>query len=173
MVNHIPLVGTLFGVALLAFGLKRNSDELKLASLCTFIFVSGVALLTFFTGESAEDMLKNAPGVAKDLEKYIHPHEEAALFFLVTSVIAGILSAFAMFTYGKSKTFKPTLLKDLLVVSIFALLIAGRTAQLGGQIRHTEVRSASTGGVAEANDEDDLNDTETENGMPEPSNSSK
>lgn len=173
MINHIPVVGAVFGVALLAFGIKRNSNDLILAAIWTFLIVTGVAIATFVTGDFAEDMLKNAMGPVggRDLEKFIHPHEEAGLVFLITAVLAGCISAFGMFNYGKTKTFNPSLLKALMGVSIIALLLAGRTAQLGGQIRHSEVRTASAGAVAEANDEDV--DDQEENGMPEPANSSK
>jgi hypothetical protein len=177
MINHIPLVGLLFGVALLGFGMQRNSLDLKLASLWTILIVTAVALVTFFTGEEAEDMLKNVLGPVggKDLEKFVHPHEEAGLIFLITLVAAGILSAFSMFNYGKKKEFNQTVMKALMAVSIIALLLAGRTAQLGGQIRHTEVRAgAAIGGLAEASDEN-ANDHEDayDEGMPEQANSSK
>jgi hypothetical protein len=170
MINHIPVVGLLFGVALLAVGMKKNSNDLNLAALCTFLFIALVALATFFTGDAAEDVLKKVAGInEKELEKFIAPHEEAGLVFLITMIVAGIISAFGMFKFSKTKVFNPTLLKGLLAVSIIALLLAGRTAQLGGQIRHTEVRTASVGGVAEANEEE-FNE---ENGMPEQANSSK
>jgi hypothetical protein len=174
MINHIPVVGLLFGVALLAVGMKKNSTDLNLAALCTFLFISVVALAVFFTGDPAEDVLKKVAGInEKELEKFIAPHEEAGLVFLITMIVAGIISAFGIFKFSKTKVLNPTLLKALLAVSIIALLLAGRTAQLGGQIRHSEVRAASISGLAEAS-EDNLGEQDNyENGMPEPANSSK
>ncbi len=169
MINHIPVVGTLFGVVLLAVGLNREGADLKLAALWTFLFVTVVATATYFTGHAAEDMLKHFPGVdGRALEKFIGPHEEAALVFLIAISVAGVLSAVAMVSYGKGKIVNPTLLRVLMAVSVVALLLVFRTAQLGGQIRHIEVRSASVGAVAEAEEFEYLD--ADENGMPERAN---
>ncbi len=169
MINHIPPIGTLFGVVLLAAGLNREGADLKLAALWTFLFVTVLATGTYFTGHPAEVMLKHVPGVdGKALEKFIAPHEESGLVFLIAMSVAGVLSAAAMVSYGKKKIVNPTLLKILMAVSVVALLLAFRTAKLGGQIRHSEVRSASVGAVAEA-EEFEYMDAD-ENGMPERAN---
>ncbi|MBI3581242.1 MAG: hypothetical protein HY098_04075 [Nitrospinae bacterium] len=171
MINHMPVVGTLFGVVLLAFGLKREGADLKLAAFWTFMFVTVVAAATYFTGDSAEEMLKHVPGVdGKALEKFIAPHEEAALVFLIAISVAGVLSAVAMVSHGKKNIVSPALLKILMAVSVVALLLAFRTAQLGGQIRHSEVRSASIGAVEKAEAEEFEYMDADENGMPDRAN---
>ena len=40
MLNHIPVLGTAFGLGLLAFALWRRSDELKKTALGVFVLVA-------------------------------------------------------------------------------------------------------------------------------------
>jgi uncharacterized membrane protein len=147
MVNHFPLAGLLFAIALLGFGMLKNSDHLKLAAVWSILFVAVTSIISYSTGEYAEDMLENALGATeqtkKALEPFIHAHETAGLFLLVTTIIAGLIAAYCLVVYGKSNALNDTALKVLMAVAVFTLLIAARTSQLGGQIRHTETRTVS------------------------------
>jgi asparagine N-glycosylation enzyme membrane subunit Stt3 len=49
--NHLPVVGTFFGVLLLLLALLRKSEELKRVSLGVFVLTALLALPVYFTGE--------------------------------------------------------------------------------------------------------------------------
>ena len=49
--NHLPVVGTFFGVLLLLLALLRKSEELKRGSLGVFALTALLALPIYFTGE--------------------------------------------------------------------------------------------------------------------------
>lgn len=166
--NHFPVVGLFFTIVLLAFGLKKNSEDLKVASLWAFIAVAILALGAYFTGEYAEDMVEHMPGVT---EAVIHAHETAALVALIFIEVLGALSIAAVVLYRKHKVLHGGILKGLMVFSLIALILIGRTANLGGQVRHTEVRPGfpviSGGGEGAEAPEEEESDGD---GMPEPAN---
>ena len=61
LINHIPVLGTIFGLGLLAFGWWRKSEEIKKAALGTFVIIALGAVAAFLTGEPAEDTVKGVP----------------------------------------------------------------------------------------------------------------
>jgi hypothetical protein len=44
-------LGTIFGALLLAFGLIKNNEEVKLVSLAIFVIIAVLTLPVYFTGE--------------------------------------------------------------------------------------------------------------------------
>ena len=75
ILNHIPVLGTAFGLGLLIFGLLRTSDEIKKAALGIFVIVAIATIPVYFTGEPAEEGVESLPGVSK---AFMERHEEAA-----------------------------------------------------------------------------------------------
>ena len=139
LLNHVPLISILIGFFLLGAGLFFRKDDLKTAALLLF-FVSGlVTVPVYLTGEGAEDKIEGLPGVS---EVWIHNHEEAAEFAL-TSVLAlaGISLLGLLAGPKRPKIYVPVILIAL-AGSFFAETVMARTAYLGGQIRHTEIRSS-------------------------------
>jgi hypothetical protein len=63
ILNHFPILGTLFGLVLLAAALIRKSDELQRGALMTFAVVGALSLPAYFSGEGAEEILADCPGV--------------------------------------------------------------------------------------------------------------
>jgi hypothetical protein len=74
MMNHIPVLGSAFRLALLLFSVFRKSEELKKTAVGVFVIVALLAVPAYLTGEPAEDIVKPLAGVA---EVAIEQHEEA------------------------------------------------------------------------------------------------
>ena len=91
----------------------------------------------FFTGHEAEDVVKNLPGVT---EAYIGRHEEMADLALVLMEALGIMAAAGLFLLRRSGSIPRWLVFLVLVASLVTAGAVGLTANLGGQIRHTEIR---------------------------------
>ena len=63
LINHVPVLGIVFGLLLLVFGWWRKSEEIKKAALGTFVVIAFSAVAAFLTGEPAEDTVKGVSGV--------------------------------------------------------------------------------------------------------------
>jgi hypothetical protein len=140
--THLPVVGILFGVALFAVALVKKSNELKSASLWAFIVIALLAVAVLLTGEPAENMVKKIPGIVEsEIEKVIGPHEHLAVAAVISTVILGLISAIGLASFRKTGTFSKRLITVVLILSIISAGLLTKVANLGGKIRHTEIRS--------------------------------
>lgn len=140
MLNHIPVLGTAFGLGLLAFGLWRRSDELKKASLGVLVIIALLAVPAYLTGEPAEDLVKPLPGVSRMIMGH---HEEAAEIAFTGLVVLGVASLAGLILFRRGKSLPAWLSGIILAGSLVVVGLMSWTANLGGQIRHTEIRPNS------------------------------
>ncbi|HSA58617.1 MAG TPA: hypothetical protein VLJ37_02920 [bacterium] len=155
LVNHIPIFGVAFGLAALLWSLARGSKDMRWASIALFLVSGAFAWVAVESGERAEDLVENLPGVVKSL---IHDHEEAA----ETTNVSIILLAALSLVMAAAARFKPALFKGVQVLVVVLALVSSvllaRTAHRGGLIRHTEIRGAAAGntqGEGRATNEED------------------
>jgi hypothetical protein len=137
MINHFPVVG-IFGVtALFVYSLARKSEEVKKVCFGLFVLLALITLAVFFTGQAAEDAVKKLPGVT---EAFIDRHEEMAEFALVFMETLGLAALAGLLFLRTSGAIPKWLVVIVLLLSLATTTVVGVTANLGGQIRHTEVR---------------------------------
>jgi uncharacterized membrane protein len=141
LLNHFPVIGMVLGLLLLIFAFLRRSNELKKVSLGIFVLLAMLAIPVYFTGEPAEKSVENLPGVS---ESIIEQHEEAALIALTGVIILGIVSLITLFLFRHNTQVSVWLMVLSLVISFITTGLMAFTANLGGQIRHTEIRSGAT-----------------------------
>jgi hypothetical protein len=100
MLNQIPVLGMAFGLALVRLALLRKSEELKRITLGFLIVIALLAIPAYLTGEPAEELVENLPGVSK---ASIEQHEEAAqvAFTGVLIVGAATLGGLVFFRRGR------------------------------------------------------------------------
>jgi uncharacterized membrane protein len=134
MLNHVPVLGTVFGFALLVWALLRRNDMLQRVALATFVVVALAAIVVYLTGEPAEDVVERLVGTA---EPAIEAHERAAVVSLIGVELLGVIALTGLLARRSSHA---TLIFGALVVSMVTAGLMARTANLGGQIRHAEVR---------------------------------
>jgi hypothetical protein len=135
----VPVVGTVFIVVLLLVALVRRSTELTRVSLALLTLLGVTAVVVFLTGEPAEELVENLPGVSHAV---IERHEEAALVATIAIGIVGALSALALGVF-RNRALPRWITSIGLVATIGAGAMMGFTANLGGQIRHTEIRAGA------------------------------
>jgi hypothetical protein len=138
MVNHIPVLGTVLLVLLLAVGLIRRSPGVIRTALWATVVLAVLTVPVYLTGEPAEEQVEGLIGVEKTT---IEEHEEQAKVGLIAVLATGALAALAL--WGERRRPRRTgvlsalVLLGLIVSSgLFAL-----TAWTGGPIRHTELRA--------------------------------
>ncbi len=137
IINHFPVVGVLGGILLLVYALIRKSEEVKMVSLGVFVLIALMAIAVFFTGQAAEETVKKLPGVT---EGYIGRHEEMAEYALILMEILGVLALTGLVLLKRLGAIPKLVVLLALVMSLITAAVVGFTANLGGQIRHTEIR---------------------------------
>ncbi|MCI0487581.1 MAG: hypothetical protein L0229_13395 [Blastocatellia bacterium] len=147
--NHIPVVGAIFAIALLVFAIVKKSEEIKKVSLWAFVILALVTIPVYLTGEPAEEMVEHLPGVS---ESIIHTHEDAALLAMIAMEVLGAFALMGLILSRKAKRLPAWVTLGALALSLAAGGLMARTANLGGEIRHPEIRD---GGATQ------IRDTET------------
>lgn len=138
ILNHVPVLGTLFGLLLLAWGILRRNDSLQRAALLTFTLVALVAIPAYLTGKPAEEAVEHLTGTAGSA---IEPHEDAALVsFLAMEVLGALALGALLLTRTRFNT--AFIVRGALAVAIVTGGLMVWTAQLGGRIRHAELRAS-------------------------------
>ena len=140
VVNHFPIVGIIIGMIVLGVGIATKSALSKRIGGLILIGSSLFTFPSFETGEGAEEIVENLPGVSENL---IEKHEELAeqfMGFVWAIILIGVLS---LLSEWKMKKFTNWLYISLFVISISATYFAKQVGTSGGEIRHTEIRKAS------------------------------
>lgn len=139
ILNHYPILGTLFGVLLAAYGFFAKNKSILHAGLVTLFVAALIAIPTYLTGEGAEEIVEEL-GVDHDV---IHAHEEAAELAVWLMMGLGLLSAATFFLSLRASMNNSTIRILYIVTLVAGLAVFGymaRVGGLGGKIRHTEVR---------------------------------
>ena len=86
MANHIPVLGTVLLVLLLAVGLIRGSPSLIRTTLWATVVLAVLTVPVYLTGEPAEEQVEGMIGVKKAT---IEDHEENAKVGLIAVLATG------------------------------------------------------------------------------------
>lgn len=152
LITHLPIFGSILGGLVLMHGLWTKSNQTKIAAYNLFIISSLGAVIAYLTGESAEESVENLQGIVKST---IEPHEEFALFALISLIVLGLASILGLFlTLRKSWLTRSTAF-IILFISLISFGLVARTGYLGGQIRHTEINSVNNTNPIQDDNEDD------------------
>lgn len=136
LVNHLPVVGFIGIVLGLLVTLKVKSLDVRRFVLLATVVVGLTALPSLWTGEPAEEVIEDLPGVSK---KLIHEHEELAEKATVLAVITSGVAALAFILQRRRPD---TMNKSIPAVLLFSLATSGLmgwSAHEGGKIRHPEI----------------------------------
>ncbi|MBI2968278.1 MAG: hypothetical protein HYY40_10775 [Bacteroidetes bacterium] len=141
LLNHFPITGTLIGFGILSYGLFSKSQQVKLLGIFIIVITALIAVPVFLTGEPAEESVEDIAGISKSI---IETHEEAAELAFWLMEVTGLIALISVFFhYRKSGYMKHSVVATLLFSAVTFGAMA-RTGYLGGQIRHSEIRSNTT-----------------------------
>lgn len=151
LITHLPIFGSILGAVVLAYGLWAKSNDTKIAAYFVFILSAIGAVTAYLTGENAEETVENIKGV---VEATIKTHEEFALFALVSLIILGVASILGLYFTIKKSPLTRTTAFVILFLSLISFGLVARTGYLGGQIRHTEITTATQPAESSEHDSD-------------------
>lgn len=148
LLNHVPVVGAAFLVLLFAVAVIRRDEKLAKMGLIFSVLLAAVTAAVYFTGGAAEEVAENITGVS---ELSISLHEETAEISTIAFSVMGTLSLMYLIIARRKPVPRSAAMTALAATLIVSGLLAW-TANLGGNIRHTELRTASGPVTAEHGD---------------------
>ncbi len=118
MLNHLPVLGTLFGALLLLAALALKKLDLRAAAMVTLVLAGASSWPAFATGGQAEDLVEAQPNVSYAA---IEAHEDAAKFANLGGLVLAALALVTLLVSPRRPAAAPvlsgvTLLLALLVV---------------------------------------------------------
>ncbi|MBS1524189.1 MAG: hypothetical protein JST19_00985 [Bacteroidetes bacterium] len=142
LVNHLPIIIPIAGLLVLVGGFIFRSEIVKRTSFFLFILAALSAIAASSTGDGAEDAIEHLPGISEHL---IHAHERSAEIFSIVLYVLGGLSVIALWANWKQKSYSGLLSWFVIGFSVVVLFFSRQTGTSGGVIRHTEIRTDTTG----------------------------
>jgi hypothetical protein len=140
MLNHVPVLGAFLIIGSILFVIYKKDRKLTLLCLQFIVLIGLLTLPAYFTGEPSEEMVEHLPGVSETL---INKHENIAMYALLAMEVMTALSLFGLFVSRHGAKIPTRLLGGLFLISLLNMVMMTWTANLGGQIRHVEIRSSS------------------------------
>ena len=138
--NHLPVLGTPFLLGLLLWSWARRQAVTLRFSLWLYVVLAAASIAIKFTGDFAAEKIEASPGFNKAL---IERHEESADQATTGVFFMGIAAAVALFLSRGGRAVPKWSLVLLAVLALATFALMARTANLGGHIRHPEIRPAS------------------------------
>jgi cytochrome bd-type quinol oxidase subunit 2 len=138
LLNHVPILGSIFGLLLLLYAMLKKSDEIKKVCYGVFVITALITIPVYLTGDGAARIVNDLPGVSKDI---IRQHDDAATKTLFAVELLGVASLLGWWLTHKGKRLAGWLSVIVLVLALLSTGLSVWTGGLGGQIRHTEIRA--------------------------------
>lgn len=152
MLNHIPVLGTLFIALVLGYGVFRKSPEVTRLGLVLTVLLALVTFPIFRTGEGAEEAVEDQPWFDEQLVEQHEEHAEAGLIAVLTTGALGMVVLWLRRRGRAQARLAPgvVLLGLLISAGLF-----GWAALAGGQIRHDELGRAGAAAAVETGESPD------------------
>lgn len=141
LLNHIPVLATPIGLVIFLWGMVFRSAEVKRLSFAVFIVSALVAWPTHNTGHDAG---MNVPESSDATDGFVALHEQAADYALMALGVLAVVSLAGMIIGRGSRPLPAWFTLLVLLTAAGASSILARTAYLGGQVRHTEIRTKAS-----------------------------
>ena len=137
LLNHFPTIGFIIGGGLFLLSLAMKSDDLKLVSLVILLGIALIAIPTYMSGNGAADAIKSRPGVTKAL---VETHEGAAFVAMGFMLLTGMFAWLGLWQFRRLAGVPGWNLTVIAVLTLVSLGLMIRASNLGGEIRHEEIR---------------------------------
>jgi hypothetical protein len=153
LLNHVPTIGFAIGLFLFLWAMIAKSADLRRAALVIFVGIAIMTIPTYWTGNAAAETI--CPGMDPGASNYspgrpcadttlsidlIQTHEGAALIAFTVIEITGAFAWLGLWQIRRFSHASNWNLMVVLVLSLAAMGLVARAANIGGEIRHPEIR---------------------------------
>lgn len=139
--NHLPVMGVPFLLALMIWGMLRRSAEILRLSHGWMVLLCALSIALKFTGDFAAEEARDRLSGSK---AWVERHEQSADQATTGLFLLGVFSAVG-WTIGRRPTGVPSWANwTSLTLGLITGVLVGRTAHLGGQISHPALRGTAS-----------------------------
>ncbi len=138
ILNHVPTVGSAAALGLLILGYARRNQHLKHVGLEVLFIIAVLTVPVYITGVAAHRELRPIKEVSDDA---IRVHQDAAIIGLTVMEIAGFAAWIALWQWRRHGAAARGMVPVATALLIASLAVMGAAANLGGEIRHPEIRA--------------------------------
>jgi hypothetical protein len=135
IVNHFPVVGSIVALLLMTWAMVTGRREVIRLALVVTLFAGLSVFPAFQSGDEADEQLEDVRGFDKDL---IEEHEESADFALWAMLGTAGLAALGLWASRRGREVPRWAGLVTVAGLVLSVAVVGRTALLGGEIRHPE-----------------------------------
>jgi hypothetical protein len=135
-INHLPVLGLPFAAGLLAAGVVLDNGEWRRAGLWTAVLTGISVWIVYYSGGMAADAIEGLAGVS---DQDIGRHAVMAWRFALAASFVAVAAAAALARFRREASPPQRAGAAVLALVLAASAVGGLTANLGGQIRHTEL----------------------------------
>ncbi len=137
--NHFPIIGTLIGIGVVAYGLFRQEHKILDTGLVVWIAMAVLSMPAKFSGEGAEELVEPY-GVSHAL---IEAHEDAAVIAYYALMVLAWISVGILYLRWRRHSKAVPLGWAALVLSLGVSFTLYRAGSTGGAIRHPEIHGTA------------------------------
>jgi hypothetical protein len=137
MLNHVPVLGTVFVLVVLLWGLLRRSREITSLGLLFTVILALVTIPIYLTGEPTEHQQRRAPWFDRDRA---HEHEEKAERGLIAVLATGAVALGALYLRRGGRPGNGAVTGIATAGVAISFVLFALAALEGGEIHHEELR---------------------------------
>ncbi len=154
LLNHVPTIGAVAALGLLLLSFVRKNEHLTHAGLEVLYLVALLTLPAYITGVGASRELREVAGVS---DVAMRMHQDAALWGFAVMELAGFAGWLALWQMRRRGHPPRGLVAAATALLVVAVAMMAGAANLGGEIRHPEIRSgAAIAEILEGTDPADI-----------------
>lgn len=149
VLNHLPIVGLIFTVLVLGYGVVRKNKSIVDLGYMLLVLCAIFSMAANITGEGAEHWVEEYTSASHDT---IHEHEEAAELANMLMLGLGLIALIALI-FKKVKEFAYTSV-IVLVLSLVVSVAMVNVGNLGGDIIRSEYKTGEDGAAGHGHSEE-------------------
>ena len=147
ILNHVPSLGSIAGLLLLAAGIYKKDEALKQFAYGVLVLITMAVLPTYITGAESQRIVDKNPSYSAGM---VQLHQNAAMITLLCMTAAGMFAWLGIWEYRRHSRSGPLTTMATLISTMAAVAAVLVTASIGGKISHLEIREAADAAVTEA-----------------------
>lgn len=138
LVNHMPMAFAIMALFTMIVGFIGKNVSIKKLSLGMLVIVAISGAAAYFTGNAAEEA---SFGEGSGYEKRVEPHEDSAKVSWIIGIVTGVVGLGGLLMAKRMQEVPSLIMVASLVCLLITMFFFAKTANLGGQIMHPELRN--------------------------------